>query len=111
MNMQKKMVLVAMGLAMACGAATGASAETRWDRDHPRQHQVLTRVAHQEHRITRERREGEIGARKAHRLRAADVRILRQERRDARMHGGHITRAEQHHLNRAENRVSRHIGA
>ncbi len=111
MNVKKNALLVAMGLVMACGAATGASAETRWGEHHPRQHQVLSRVANQERRITHERREGEISRAKAHRLRAADTRILRQERREARMRGGHISKVEQRHLNHEENRVSRRIGA
>lgn len=111
MNMKKNALLVALGLVMACGAATGASAETTWAHNHPRQHEVLARTVHQEHRITRERREGEMSARRAHRLRAADVRIMRQDRRDAHINGGYITKGQQRHLNREENRVSRHIGA
>ena len=110
MNVKKNALLVAMGLVMACGAATGASAETRWAEHHPRQHEVLSRTARQEHRITMERREGEISARQAHRLRAADMRIAHQDRRDARINGGFITKGQQRHLNREENRISRHIG-
>ncbi len=110
MNVKRNALLVAMGLVMACGAAGGASAETRWGDHHPRQHQVLARTVKQEHRIAAERRAGEISVRKAHRLRAADVRIARQDRRDARVHGGHITKVQQRHLNREENRNSRHIG-
>ena len=112
MNVKKNALLVAMGLIMACSAAaTGASAETRWDEHHPRQHQVLARVAHQEHRIAVERRDGRIGPVRAHRLHAADTRILRQERREARLNGDRLTKAQHRQLNREENRVSRRIGA
>ncbi|HEY2662153.1 MAG TPA: hypothetical protein VGI79_20705 [Caulobacteraceae bacterium] len=111
MNMKRNALLVAMGLVMACGAATGASAETRWAHNHPRQHEVLARTARQEHRITAEHREGEITAARAHRLRAADVRLARQDHRDARINGGYITKGQQRHLNREESRVSRKIGA
>jgi hypothetical protein len=41
----------------------------------------------------------------------ADRHIRRQERRYAANHGGHISRAEQHRLNREENGVSHRIGA
>ena len=111
MNVKRNTLLVAMGLIMACGAATGASAETRWAQNHPRQHEVLARTVHQDRRIAAERRDGEISARRAHRLRAADVRIMRQDHRDARINGGYITKGQQHHLNREENHVSRKIGA
>ena len=111
MNVKNNLVLMAMGLVLACGAASGASAETRWDQNHPRQAQVLNRVDRQEHRITRERREGEISAAKAHRLRIADRHIARQAHREARRNGGYLTKVQQRHLNREENRVSRHIGA
>jgi len=111
MNVKKNALLVAMGLILACGAATGASAETAWGAQHPRQHEVLHRLAVQRHRIAVERREGELTARQAHRLHAADRRIMRQERRDAMVHGGRITKVEQRHLNREENRVSQGIGA
>ena len=111
MNVKKNALLVAMGLIMACGAATGASAETTWGQHHPRQHEVLARTAREQPRITVERREGEMSARQAHRLRAADMRIAHQDRRDARINGGYITKGQQHHLNREENHVSRKIGA
>lgn len=111
MTVKRNVLLVAMGLVMACGAATGASAETRWGYNHPRQHEVLARVGHQERRVTHERREGEISAAKAHRLRMADARMARQDHRDARINGGFITKGQQRQLNREENGVSRRIGA
>ena len=99
-----------MGLVLAGSAVTGASAETRWQADHPRRVEVNHRLAHQYARIREERREGELTARQAHRLHAEDHAVRRQERRLARADGGHITRAEQHRLNREENKVSRQIG-
>ncbi len=110
MTMKKNALLVAMGLVLACGAATGASAETRWGAEHPRQHEVFHRLAVQNHRIRTERREGEISGREAHRLHVADRRIAHQDRRDARINGGFITKGQQRQLNREENGVGRHIG-
>lgn len=112
MNVKKNMVLAAMGLVMAFGAASTASADiVRYDGHHPRQAEAPGRVASQEHRITVQRREGELTARQARHLRAEDRRIARQDRREARVNGGYISKAQQHRLNREENRVSRHIGA
>ena len=107
----RKIVILAMSLVMAAGAASAASADTTWDKTHPRRDQVNDRLHHQNVRIHQERREGEISAAKAHRLHLADRRIRAQERRDAAMHGSHLTRAEQHRLNKEENGVSQHIGA
>ena len=111
MNTTKKALLVAMGLLAACTAATSASAETRWDYNHPRRAEVNERLHNQDMRIHQERREGEVGGVQAARLHRADYRIRLQERRFARHHDSHITRAEQRRLNHEENRVGRHIGA
>jgi hypothetical protein len=110
MNIKKTALLAIVGVMLTGAAATGASAETRWQADHPRRVEVNHRIARQEARITEARRSGEISARKAHRLRVAEHRVLRQERRDARFHNGHITRFEKHRLNREENRIGGRIG-
>ena len=100
---------VAATVALACLTAP-AFADTPWQANHPARVEVNHRLANQAARISAERRAGEISARKAHRLRVADRHILRQERRMARMHGGHLTRAQVHRLNREENKVSGRIG-
>ncbi len=110
MNAKKNALLVVMGLMLAGSAATAASAETPWQANHPRRVEVNHRLQTQNLRIREERRAGEITPAKARRLHAADRRIARQERRFARHDGGHITGAEQHRLNREENKVSRKIG-
>jgi hypothetical protein len=110
MNAKKNLLLVAMGLVLAGGAVNGASAATTgWQADHPRRAEVNHRLKTQAMRIHKERREGELTAGQAHRLHAADHHIRTKERRFARLHGGHITRAEQHRLNHEENGVSRRI--
>jgi hypothetical protein len=110
MNAKKNALLVAMGLVLTCGAVTGASADTRWQANHPRREEVNQRLHNQNLRIRDERRDGELTARQAHRLHAEDRGIRRQERRFARHDGGHITRAEQRRLNHEENKVSGQIG-
>jgi hypothetical protein len=110
MNTSVKIATLAMGLAVILAGATSASADTRWQSHHPRREQVNTRLARQNHRITVQRREGELTGRQAHELRAEDRGVRNQERFYASRDGGHITKAEQHRLNREENGVSRQIG-
>jgi hypothetical protein len=105
MNFKRNALLAIMGLVLAGGAASGASAQPL----HPRRAEVNERLIHQHHRIREARLEGEISARKAWRLHRAEHRIHRQEIRFAHRHGGHLTRHEQRRLNREENRVGRHI--
>ena len=110
MNAKRNILLVAMGLIMAGASVTAASAETTWQKDHPRRVEVNGRLANQDARIHEERRDGQVSAAKAARLHRADYRIRMQERRFARHDHSHLTRAEQARLNHEENRVSRHIG-
>ncbi len=110
MNAKKSIILAAMSLVMAGASITAASAETPWGQNHPQRVEVNSRLAAQDVRIKTERRDGEITPAKAARLHRADYRIRMQERRFARHHKGHITRAEKVRLNHEENRVSRHIG-
>jgi hypothetical protein len=110
MNAKKTALLAILGVVLAGTATASASAETRWQAEHPRRAEVNHRLHNQAARINSERRAGEISAAKAHRLRIADRHVLRQERRYAVMHGGHISRVEQHRLNREQNRISDRIG-
>lgn len=106
----RSILIAAMGLTMAAGAVSTASAATAWQDHHPRRVEVNHRLDHQNHRIREERREGDLTARQAHRLHRADHRIRMEERRMARRHHGHLTRAEQRRLNHQENHVSHRIG-
>jgi hypothetical protein len=102
--------MTALGLAVALAGASGADATTRWQASHPRRAEVNGRLAHQNQRITAERRDGQLTRGQARDLRAEDRGIRGQERFDASRDGGHITRQEKRQLNREENGVSRQIG-
>jgi hypothetical protein len=110
MNTKRNILLAAMALVIAGAGATGASAQSRFDQTHPRRAEVNARLAHENHRIVTERREGEISKVKAMRMHRKAHMIRVQERRMAARHGGHITRFEKARLNLKENRLSRHIG-
>jgi hypothetical protein len=104
-----KLATVAFAATILAGSAAPAFADTPWQEDHPRREEVNNRLNNQDHRINQERREGEIGRGEARQLHREDHRIRNEERRMAARDGGHITRADQHILNRQENRVSRQI--
>ena len=106
----RNILIAAMGLTMAAGAASTASAATGWQDQHPARAEVNHRLANQNHRIREARRDGELNARQAHRLHRADYRIRMEERRMAMRHHGHLTRGEQMRLNHQENRLSHRIG-
>ena len=105
-----KTTALALFAALTVGAGiSSASAETRFQDNHPRRAEVLARAHNEDRRITDARRDGDLNARQAHRLRVADRHVVRQEQRMAARHGGYITRHEQLGLNHEENRISRHI--
>ncbi len=108
MSIKTTLIAALLGVS-AIGAATTASAETRFDANHPRQHEVFSRVTHQERRIIRDRHEGLISRGQAAHLLRAEHRIAREDRTMAFRNGGHISRGEQHALNRQENAVGRRL--
>lgn len=109
MNTKFRAMIAAFGLLVVGAVASTASADTRWEYNHPRQDQVLDRAAHERHAIRAERREGDLSKAAAHRLMIRDHRIAREDRFLARANGGYITKGEQHRLNHQENGVRRHI--
>jgi hypothetical protein len=110
MTRTRKLTLVAVAFAALGLSATAASAETFWQFNHPRRAEVNQRLTHQNFRINREVREGELTPWQAHPLHREDFAIRQEERAMARYNGGYITRGEQHLLNHQENVVSRRIG-
>lgn len=105
----KFLSIAALSLAFVTVAGT-ASADTKWQKNHPRREQVNNRLANQNQRIKNEVKEGEITKSQAAGLHKED-RQIRQEQRDmASQNGGHITKQEQKTLNQQENAVSKQIG-
>ena len=105
-----RIAVAALAAAMFASSISGALAETKWERNHPRRDQVNDRLANQNRRINQEYREGEITRGQANRLHREDRAIRNEERTMAGFNNGHITRAEQKSLNQQENAVSRQIG-
>ena len=96
---------------MAAGllALTSAGASASWASHHPRRVEVNHRLGNQNYRIDRDLRDGSLNGAEAHQLHSEDRTIRREERFDASLDGGHITKADQRSLNQQENAVSRQI--
>ena len=101
-------IIITLFIILASGFSP-AYAQGRWAQNHPRRAEVNSRLALQNQRIHQERRSGEISGLQAFRMHLQDRQIRRGERLMARHNGGHITRQQQHRLNRQENRVSKEI--
>ena len=105
----KFLTVAIAGMALA-GFVGTASAETQWQKNHPRRTQVNHRLANQNRRIHNEVKEGEISKSQAASLHKEDHQIRQEERDMASQNGGHITKSEQRVLNQQENQVSKQIG-
>jgi hypothetical protein len=108
--MNRAIAAVIFAGTMVGASITGAVAETKWERNHPRRDQVNDRLANQNRRINHELKEGEITRGQANQLHREDATIRQEERNMAGFNNGHITGAEQKALNQQENAVSGQIG-
>ena len=110
MSKTRKAIILTLSFTLVGVSAMSASAETQWERNHPRRDQVNDRLANQNRRINQEVREGEISRGEAHELHQEDRAIRSEEQTMSAFNNGHITRAEQRALNQQENAVSGQIG-
>jgi hypothetical protein len=103
--------LAAAGIAMIALAAVAgtASADTQWQKDHPRRAEVNARLDNQNHRINQDVRDGTLTKGQAQGLHKDDHQIRQEERDMASQNGSHITKSEQGVLNQQENAVSGQI--
>jgi hypothetical protein len=105
----RKLRLAAMLVSLAALAGT-ASAETTWQKNHPRRTQVNHRLDNQDKRIHQDVKNGTLTKSQAANLHREDHQVRQEERDMASQNGGHITKAEQGVLNQQENAVSKEIG-
>ena len=106
-----KLSLLAAVSAMVAGMtlASSASAETQWQKDHPRRTEVNSRTKNQNARIDHKVADGQMTQGQANQLHKDDHQIRQEERDMASQNGGHNTKQEQRTLNQQENAVSRDI--
>jgi len=95
--------------AALAGAAGTVSADTTWQKNHPRREQVNNRLANQNSRIHQDVKNGTMTRGQAAALHHQDHQVRQEERAMASQNGGHITKSEQKVLNQQENAISREI--
>jgi hypothetical protein len=105
----RKTLIWAAAAAMLAGAVGTASAETNWQKSHPRRTQVNHRLHNQNRRIHNDVKNGTMTRRQAATVHREDHRVRQEERDMARQNGGHLTKPEQRVLNHQENGISGQI--
>ena len=96
-------------LVSLAGLSGTASAETAWQKNHPRRAQVNHRLANQNERLHQDVKNGTLTRSQAANLHHEDRQVRREERDMASQNGGHITKREQRVLNGQENKISGQI--
>lgn len=110
MILKSRTLVASIALCAVFGVSANASAATAWTQHHPRRAEVNHRLAIQGARIRDEVHDVDLTKRQAQTLHSEDRTIRQQERFDASLNNGHITKAEQRALNQEENAVSKQIG-
>jgi hypothetical protein len=106
---RKTLTFAAAIVSLAALVGTPASAETTWQKNHPRRTQVNSRLANQNRRIHNDVKDGTLNKAQAANLHRDDHQVRQEERDMASQNGGHITKAEQGVLNQQENGISNQI--
>jgi len=109
LNSARKRLGFAAVLVSLAGLAGTASAETTWQKNHPRRTQVNHRLANQDRRIHQDVKKGTLTRAQAANLHHEDHQVRQEERDMAGQNGSHITKTDQKALNQQENGLSNQI--
>jgi hypothetical protein len=109
LNSALKTLTFAAALVSLTAFAGTASADTTWQKNHPRRTEVNHRLANQDKRIHNDVKDGTLTKSQAANLHHEDHQVRQEERDMASQNGGHITKAEQGVLNHQENAISNQI--
>ncbi|MGZ3688439.1 MAG: hypothetical protein ACXWP5_05935 [Bdellovibrionota bacterium] len=101
------MSLVVLGLAQI--AASPASADENFRKNHPRRAEVNRRERRQMKRINQGEKSGKITPAQAQQDRQNVRSVKQEERADVKANGGHLTQGEQKQLNQELNQNSQQI--
>jgi hypothetical protein len=105
----RRTLTFATAMVMLAGVVGTASAETTWQKNHPRRTQVNHRLHNQNRRIHNDVKNGTLSRSQAANLHKDDHQVRQEERGMASQNGGHITKPEQRVLNKQENGISGQI--
>jgi hypothetical protein len=103
------MIAAASAILFGVAASGSASAETAWQRAHPRRTEVNHRLSNQDARIHRKVADGQMTRGQAAQAHHEDNQVRQEERDMASQNGTHITKSEDRTLNQQENAVSSQI--
>jgi hypothetical protein len=109
LNSARKHLGFAAVLVSLAALAGTASAETTWQKNHPRRTQVNHRLANQNRRIHQDVKDGTLTKGQAANLHHEDHQVRQEERDMASQDGSHITKTDQKALNQQENAISNQI--
>lgn len=109
LNSARTSLTFAAALVSFAALAGSVSAQTTWQKDHPRRTEVNARLANQNKRIHNDVKDGTLNKAQAAQLHHEDHQVRTEERAMASQNGGHITKTEQRALNQQENRISDQI--
>jgi hypothetical protein len=109
LNSARKHLGFAAVLVSLAALSGTASAETTWQKNHPRRTQVNHRLANQDRRIHQDVKNGTLTRAQAANLHHEDHQVRQEERDMASQDGGHITKTDQRALNQQENGISSQI--
>jgi|SRR5271155_1190907 outer membrane murein-binding lipoprotein Lpp len=109
LNKARKTLTFAAAIVSLAALTGTASADTTWQKNHPRRTQVNSRLANQNRRIHNDVKDGTMSKAQAANLHHEDHQVRQEERDMASQNGGHITKAEQGVLNHQENGISNQI--
>jgi hypothetical protein len=109
LNSARKHLGFAAVLVSFAALAGTASAQTTWQKNHPRRAQVNHRLANQDKRIHQDVRNGTLTKGQAANLHHEDHQVRQEERDMASQNGSHVTKTDQRALNQQENGISKQI--
>jgi hypothetical protein len=99
---------MAVGSASAQSATSGAGAG-QVDPGHPRVNQVNQRQTNQQNRIANGVKNNKLTPGQTAHLKKGEQRLQNNEKKDMAKDNGHLTKQDQHHLNKEANHMSKRI--
>jgi hypothetical protein len=110
------LIVLAVGGLMFVGSTAAQTATTTSgagpgvvDPGHPRVNEVNGREENQQKRIANGINHGSLSPKETANLEKREASVQKQEANDMAKHNGHLTKAEQRHLNQRQNRISKSI--
>jgi hypothetical protein len=115
-KLTNSLMVLAVGGLMFAGSAVAQTATSNSgagpgvvDPGHPRVNEVNAREANQQKRIANGIQSGKLSSQQTANLEKRETALQNKEQADMAKNGGHLTKAEQAHLNQRENRISKSI--